>query len=104
MRKISEEELKEILDKHKEFLSSSNGKKGKLADLHNVNINFTHADFLHGADLRGANLAGANLYGMNLQNINLSDANLHIIFHICKHFGKYFYLINTFYTLTVEFC
>ena len=47
MKKITEEELKEILEQHRLWLDS-NGKEGKRANL-------------TGADLRRANLTGANL-------------------------------------------
>ena len=54
MRKISQEELKQILEKHKIYITTS-GKEGERAYL-------SWAD-LSGANLRGANLSGANLEG-----------------------------------------
>ena len=62
MRKITEEELKEILEQHKLWLYS-NEKEGKRADLSSAN-------------LTDANLTGANLYDANLTDADLSYANL----------------------------
>ena len=62
MRKITEEELKEILEQHKLWLDS-NEKEGKHADLSSVN-------------LTDANLTGANLYHANLTDADLTDADL----------------------------
>ena len=67
MRNITEEELKEILEKHKLWLNS-NGKEGKYADLYGAN--------LYGANLSGANLSGANLYGADLTCVELIGADL----------------------------
>ena len=78
---MTEKELKEILEKHRKWLSKEEG--GEMADLGCAN--------LRGADLRGANLSGANLRCAdlggaylrgadlgcaNLRDANLSDANL----------------------------
>ena len=87
MKKITKEELKEILEQHKLWLRSD-GKECKRADLSSVNL--TDADLtranLRFAVLRRANLTGVNLYGAdligayltdaNLTRVNLSDANL----------------------------
>ena len=61
MRKISKEELKDILDKHNKWLNDEDG--GERADL-------------RGADLINANLTGANLRGADLMNADLRDADL----------------------------
>ena len=66
LRKITKEELTEILKKHVEWLKDiSNGLRANLSD----------AD-LRGANLRGANLRCANLRGANLRGANLIGANL----------------------------
>lgn len=51
MKKITRNELDEILEKHKKWL---NGNGGKQANLSNAN--------LRDADLRGAGLRGVDLY------------------------------------------
>ena len=63
MKKITKEELKEILEQHKLWLRS-NGKECKYADL-------------SGADLSGADLSGADLAYANLAYANLTDAYLY---------------------------
>ena len=87
MEKITEEELKEILEQHKLWLDS-NKKKGKRANLSGVNltdanlycVNLRRADLsdadLSGADLRRANLTDANLTGADLRRANLTGAYL----------------------------
>lgn len=65
MKNINQEELKEILKKHKMWL---NGEGGKRADLKNANLKDVY--------LRGANLSYANLQHANLWDANLSYANL----------------------------
>jgi hypothetical protein len=72
MKKITEEELKTILEQHKLWLDS-NGKEGKRANLFGVNL--TSAN-LSGADLAYANLAYANLTDAYLYRANLTRANL----------------------------
>ena len=92
MKKITEEELKTILEQHKLWLDS-NETEGKCADLTWANLtctnltgadltranltdaNLTHAD-LSGANLRFANLYRANLTGAKLTGANLTGANL----------------------------
>ena len=92
MKKITEEELKTILEQHKLWLDS-NEKEGKRADLTWVDLscadlsganltgaylirtNLTFADLTF-ADLTGADLTGACLYGANLSGANLSGADL----------------------------
>ena len=77
MKKITKEELKEILEQHELWLDS-NGKKGKRADLTGAYL--TGADLrcvdLTSADLTSADLYGADLSGANLRCANLTGANL----------------------------
>ena len=87
MKKITEEELKTILEQHELWLNS-NGKEGKRADLTDADLtdanladaNLTCADltwaYLSGAKLTGANLTGAILSGANLTRADLSVADL----------------------------
>ena len=87
MKKITEEELKTILEQHTLWLDS-NGKEGKRADLTGANLtctNLTGADLtgadltdadLTWADLTGANLTSADLYGACLYGANLFGADL----------------------------
>ena len=77
MKKITEEELKEILEQHRLWLNS-NGKEGKCTNLTNVNLSgadLRRADLI-GADLRRANLRRADLRGADLRGANLIGANL----------------------------
>nr|DAS38420.1 MAG TPA: pentapeptide repeat protein [Caudoviricetes sp.] len=68
---MTEKELKEILGRHRKWLSKEEG--GEMADLGDANL--FGAD-LRGADLGGANLCGADLGGANLSGADLCDANL----------------------------
>ena len=63
---MTQEELKEVLDKHKKWLNNKDG--GEMA-------NFDWAN-LRGADLRGADLCRANLCGADLCGADLCRANL----------------------------
>ena len=72
MKKITEEELREILEQHKLWLDSY-GEKGKCADLSGADL--SDAD-LTCADLSDANLSGANLYRANLRGADLRRADL----------------------------
>jgi hypothetical protein len=72
MEKITEQELKTILEQHKLWLDS-NKKEGKRADLSSADLR--GAD-LRGADLTDANLTGADLIGADLTGVDLSGANL----------------------------
>ena len=56
--KITQEQLEEILHKHKLWIEDKEG--GECADL-------------KGADLKGANLIGANLEYANLENADLEN-------------------------------
>ena len=84
------EELKTILDKHKDWLSGICGERANLcradlceADLLGANLcradlreaNLCRAD-LREADLLGADLEGAHLEGAHLREANLREANL----------------------------
>ena len=93
---MTEKELKEILGRHRKWLSKEEG--GERADLRCANLrcadlggadlcdadlrcaNLRCADLgganLSGADLRGANLSGADLRGANLSGADLRGADL----------------------------
>jgi len=76
MRIISEQELKDILDKHGKWLR--NEENGERADLSSANLrsaNLSYADLRY-ANLSYANLRYANLSSANLRSANLSSANL----------------------------
>ncbi len=60
---MKEKELKEILEKHRKWLSKEEG--GEMADLGGAN--------LRGADLRGANLSDANLSDANLSGVKYDE-------------------------------
>ncbi len=72
LRKVSEEELKEILAEHQTWLETD-GKEGTQADLYRTNL---HGAALVGADLRDANLHGAYLARAKLQGADLRRAHL----------------------------
>ena len=86
MKKYTELELKDILEKHFLWLEGDpNGERADLswADLYGADLrraNLCRADLsvadLSGAILRGANLRGANLRGANLRKADLSGTNL----------------------------
>ena len=67
----TEQELKEILDKHERWLKESDGRS------ENDKAN------LYGADLCGANLCGANLCGANLRDAK----NVPFVPYACPDFG-----------------
>ena len=71
MKVITQEELKEILEKHAKFIMDKEG--GERANLQNADL--SSAD-LSGANLSSADLSGADLSGANLQNADLSGTNL----------------------------
>ena len=76
MKKYTELELKDTLEKH--FLWLEGDPNGERADLSEANLrgaNLRGAD-LSGADLRGADLRGANLRGADLRGADLSGAYL----------------------------
>ena len=91
MKKYTELELKDILEKHFLWLEGDpNGERADLswADLYGADLsgaylseaNLRGADLsmanLRGADLRGANLSMANISGTNLREAHLSMADL----------------------------
>lgn len=91
MRTITDEELQDILAKHKKWLNDEGGEKADLryanllrADLSSTDLRYASllgAD-LRCADLRGSNLNSsalrcANLYCADLRNADLRDANLY---------------------------
>ena len=81
MKKYTELELKDILEKHSLWSAGDpNGVRANLreADLTEANLygaNLRKAN-LYGANLREADLTEANLYGANLRKADLSEANL----------------------------
>ena len=66
MKKLTEFEIKKILELHKKWLNGQKG--GKRVNLQGAN--------LQGANLQEANLWKANLWKANLQEVNLEGANL----------------------------
>ena len=96
LRKISQEELEDILKKHKKWLNNQNGgERANLidADLSYLNfkkvdlrcakmtsVNLTHADLtdtvLKNADLTDTNLAFANLKRANLKGTDLTNTTI----------------------------
>jgi len=79
--KMNKEQLKEVLELHKDWVfSESDGKKADLrsADLRSANLrsaNLRSAD-LRSADLRSADLRSANLHSADLRYANLHSADL----------------------------
>ena len=76
MRNITEQELKEILEKHEKWLKGKEG--GERADLSYANLtnaNLTNAR-LYNARLYNADLSNADLYNASLTYADLSNANL----------------------------
>ena len=67
MKKITKEELKTILERHKLWLDSD-GEKGKCADLSGADLS--------DADLTGADLSGADLINSELEYTNLTNTIL----------------------------
>ena len=85
MKKITTEQLNEILENHKKWLNNDGGKKADLsetdlsvADLSGADLSETDLSEtdLSGANLREANLRGADLRGAYLSGANLIDAGL----------------------------
>jgi hypothetical protein len=86
MRTISEDELKEMIERHGKWLRDEDGgERANLtranlsnadlagANLYNANLSYAN---LSGANLSGADLTGADLTGANLSGANLSGADL----------------------------
>lgn len=98
MKTITEEQLKEILEKHKLWLENKEGgEKADLsyADLAGVdlcNANLKGANLqcsnLNGADLGGADLSNALLYGASFVLSNLKDANMSNADLGCANFSQ----------------
>ena len=70
MRTISEQELKDILDKHGKWLRGDSG--GERANLSSANLSSVDLRY---ANLRCADLRSANLSSADLRYANLSSAN-----------------------------
>jgi uncharacterized protein YjbI with pentapeptide repeats len=77
LKKITEKELKEILENHKLWVESE-GKSGSRANLSDVDLSYANLSFesLIGADLSGADLSGAKLRDSDLSGADLSGADL----------------------------
>lgn len=92
MKKISQQEFNQILEKHKIYIATL-GQEGERADLRGTDLsdadlrraNLSGADLeeadleganLEGADLKWADLTGANLKGANLKGADLEGVNL----------------------------
>lgn len=71
LRKITDEELKETLRKHRLWLERS--PEGQRANFYKTDLSY--AD-LSNVDLTSATLSNADLYKANLSNTNLSHADL----------------------------
>ena len=71
MRTISEQELKDILDKHDKYLNNKEG--GERADLSSADLRSADLRF---ADLRFADLRSADLRSADLSSADLSSADL----------------------------
>ena len=88
MKKYTQEELKEVLEKHAKWLNGEKG--GERANLQGANLrsanlqdaNLEDAD-LQDADLRGANLRSADLRGADLRHAVLPN------FQICPEEGEF---------------
>lgn len=78
----TQEQLAEILAKHKRWLNNEVGPRERAdlsgADLEYANLEGAYLEYavLSRADLTGANLAGANLAGADLAGANLAGAHL----------------------------
>ena len=80
MRNVSEiiingENLKNILEAHREWLNNNGGKCANLsyANLSNANLRYANLSY---ANLSNANLSNANLHDADLHDANLSYADL----------------------------
>ena len=81
MRIISEQELKDILDKHGKWLrNEENGERANLRSANLSSADLSYADLrsadLRSADLRSANLSSADLRSADLRSADLSSADL----------------------------
>jgi uncharacterized protein YjbI with pentapeptide repeats len=77
LRKISDEELKAILDRQLTWLTSGRT-AGESARLDNLDLRGydLRGRALMGADLSGSDMSGSDLSGASMAGANLSDANL----------------------------
>mgnify|MGYP004544855853 CR=1 FL=1 len=73
MKTFTEQELKEVLRKHKLWLVDHNQQEAERANLYDADL---RGAYLYGADLRGAYLRGADLRGADLRGAYLRDADL----------------------------
>jgi hypothetical protein len=71
MKKITQEELNEIIQNHKLWLEGET--KGKRADLSYSDLSYSNLSWV---DLRGVDLSYSNLIGANLSNSDLRGADL----------------------------
>ena len=87
---MTQEDLDNILDKHKLWLSSENedGTRADLCNAYLVGANLRNADLSNAliirADLRGANLTGVAIRGANLTGADTSGAKNIVSFQIGK--------------------
>ena len=88
MKKITREELDQILQQHQLWLDTEGG-QGQRANLHGAYLR--HAILvgtnLLGADLRCADLRGAHFLRAELWNIDLRDAKLDVNIRDCYGFA-----------------
>ena len=83
MKTFSEQELKDILDKHGKWLRDEAG--GSCANLSGANLSCANLSY---ANLSGANLSCANLSGANLNGTIYKD-NTIVSFMYQKHTATY---------------
>ena len=81
MRRLTKEELKNILDLHAKWLrGESGGVRADLSDTNLIYADLSYSDLsnanLSNSDLSNANLSNSDLSNANLRNANLSNANL----------------------------
>ena len=81
MKKISEKELKEILDLHKKWLNyEEDGIRADLSCVDLIGVDLSNSDLryanLSNSDLIGAILTGADLIGVDLRYADLREADL----------------------------
>ena len=75
MKNITRDELNEILEEHKKWLSGDGGKQADLSNTDLSNTDLNHTDLRH-TNLYNANLRYANLRGVDLTDVNLTDVDL----------------------------
>nr|DAG57112.1 MAG TPA: pentapeptide repeat protein [Caudoviricetes sp.] len=92
MKTFTEQELKEILRKHKLWLEGSGQQDAERANLSCANLSGAYLSRanLSGADLSRADLSGADLSRADLSRANLSRANnVPFIPYACPDFGAF---------------